>query len=146
MTNALVPRSPRSRNSVGAFFVRLLTAAALTALIGALANSLYEMLFDPRAYAAGPILARAAFAFIFSLPFIVAGLLFVGAPVAYALSRARLDSVVAFAVAGAASGGMIGLAAANGLPRLQMTFAAYGCVSAIVFWMQRLDRPKHALP
>ena len=138
-----VARSLRLRSSIRAFAVRLVTAAAVTAAIGALANFLYELLFDPGAYAAGSILARVAFAFIFPLPLIVAGLLLVGAPVACALSRASLDSVFAFAVAGATSGGMIGLATASGLPRLQMTFVAYGCVSAIAFWMLR---PKHAHP
>lgn len=140
MTNTVATRPPGLRNSAGPLAGRLLAATALTAAIGALGNAIYERMFDPEAYAAGPVIARAAFAFILPFPIILAGLVFVGAPVAYALSRLRLDSVIVFAIAGAAAGDLIGLATAATLPKLQMLFAGYGCASAIAYWALRFRR------
>lgn len=131
--DTVATHAPKPNRQIGSFAGRLLMAAMLAAAAGALGNTFYEFFFDRGAYAAGPVLARAAFAFAFPFPFILAGLLIVGTPMAYVLRRLQLDNLIAFGLAGAFAGAAIGVVSASGLPRLQMTFAVYGCVSAIAY-------------
>ncbi len=140
MTDTGTTHAGKPLNGIGSFAGHLVVASASTAAIGALANTLYERFFDPEAYAAGSVLARAAFAFAFPFPFILVGLFLVGAPTAFALNRLRLDKIIVFGLAGAFAGAAIGFVAASGLPRLQMAFAAYGSVSAVVYWALRRRR------
>lgn len=137
MTDTVLAHAPNAGKGIRSFARRLLAAAALTAAVGAVGNTFYEFFFDPQADATGPVLARAAFAFAFLFPYILAGLLVVGAPTAFILRRFRMDNLVVFGLAGALAGAAIGVIAASGFPRLQMTFAVYGCVSAIAFWALR---------
>ena len=129
-----VTQTSQPGKAVGSFLGQLLMAATLTAIAGALGNSFYEFFFGPEAYAAGPVLARAAFAFAFPFPFILAALLIVGTPTALLLRRLHLDNLIVFGLAGAFAGAAIGLALASGLPRLQTVFSIYGCVSAVTYW------------
>lgn len=137
MTDTIVTHVPNPGKRIGSFAGRLFAAAALTAAVGALGSTFYEFFFNPDAYAAGSAVARATFAFAFPFPFIFAGLFVVGAPTAFVLRRFGLDYLVVFGLAGALAGAAIGVSAASGLPRLQMTFAVYGCVSAIAYWTLR---------
>lgn len=140
MTDVDERRQLLSRNSPSGVAARLIAAAALTAALGSLAGMICERLFDPEGYAAGPPLARAAIAFAVPFPFVFAGLLVVGVPVAYTLRRLRLESGIGYALAGTAAGGLIGIALATGLPRTQILCVAYGCVSAVSLWMLLLRR------
>jgi hypothetical protein len=137
MTDAFDTQRSGLRRSAGRSVFRLIAAAAVTAAIGAVANGIYERLFDPQAYAAGTAIGRAAFAFLYPFPFILAGLLVVGTPVTYVLSRWHIDNVMAYAIAGATGGGLIGMAMAEGFPRVQWMFVGYGCVSAVAYWALR---------
>jgi hypothetical protein len=127
----------KGRNGIVSFAGRLIVASASTAAIGALGSAFYERFFDPEAYASGPVLARAAFAFAVPFLFVFAGLCLVGAPIAFALERLRLDNVIVFGLAGAVAGAAIGLVVAAAFPRLQISFAAYGSMSAMVYWALR---------
>ena len=134
MTDTAVTHASQPGKAVGSFIGRLLMAATLTAAAGALGATFYEFFFDPESYAAGPVLARAAFAFAFPFPFILAGLFVVGAPTALLLRRFHFDNLIVFGLAGAFAGAAIGFALASGLPRLQTAFSVYGCVSAVTYW------------
>lgn len=134
MTETAVTHASQPGKAVGFLLSRLLMAAALTAAVGALGNTFYELLFDPEGYTAGPVLARAAFAFAFPFPFILAGLLVVGTPTAFFLRRFHFDNLIVFGLAGALVGAAIGFVVVSGLPRLQTVFGVYGCVSAVAYW------------
>lgn len=133
MTDTAVTHASQPGKAVGSFVGRLLMAAALTAAAGALGNTFYEFFFDPEAYAAGPVLARAAFAFAFSFPFVLVGLLIFGTPTAFFLRRFHLDNLTVFGLAGAFAGAAIGFIVASDLPRLQTAFGVYGCMSAVAY-------------
>jgi hypothetical protein len=137
MAEKIVKQSPDPRVSIGSFAGQIAIAAASTAAIGAAGNAFYEYFFDPEAYVAGQILERAALAFAFPFPFIIAGLCLVGEPIAYVLDRLCLDKLIVFGLAGAVAGAAFGVATASGLPRLWMAFAAYGGVSAMIYWTLR---------
>lgn len=83
---------------------RLLATAALTGLIGAVLNFLYEKFFDPEAYSAGPPIARGLFAFVWTIPFIIVALIFLGLPSSYLLRRLGWENWPAYALVGAALG------------------------------------------
>ncbi|SEJ66422.1 hypothetical protein SAMN05428950_102457 [Sphingomonas sp. OV641] len=134
MTDTAVTHTSQPGKAIGSFVGQLLMAATLTAIAGALGNSFYEFFFDPEAFAAGPVFARAAFAIAFPFPFILAALLVVGTPTALLLRRLHLDNLIVFGLVGAFAGVAIGLALASGLPGLQTVFSIYGCVSAVTYW------------
>ena len=117
---------------------RAFAASLLTAVIGGVQNWLYERFFAPDLYATGPPLARAIWAIVFSFPFILAGLLLLGLPVAFLLRRARAENSLTYAVTGAAGGclwsTLIGFDATN----YGIALAAfYGCACALFWWWLR---------
>ncbi len=115
-------------------------ASLLTSLFGAIANLVYERFFDPTAYAAGPVLARFVFAFTVPFFFILAGLIFLGLPIAYVLRLFKLENWFSLAISGAGAGYLIGAAAASGLPHLQILFTLYGCGAVLAWWASQYLR------
>ena len=117
---------------------RVLTATFLTAFVGAIENGFYERFFAPELYGAGHPIARGAFLLAFSFPYILVGLILLGLPIAYALMRARAENVVAYALAGAATGALWGKIAIGAVTTYGLaTSAFYGCVCALLWWWLR---------
>lgn len=116
---------------------RTLTTTLLTACAGAIQNLFYERFFAPDLYSAGPPLLRAIWLFVFSLPFILVGLLLLGLPTAYLLHRARAESALSYGVAGAAMGALFG--GFWGFHTLYgyAVSVFYGCSCALFWWMLR---------
>jgi hypothetical protein len=119
---------------------RVLIAALLTALLGAVENWFYERFFAPELYAVGPPLGRAIWLAAFSFPFILVGLLLLGLPIAYLLHRWRVESAPFYALLGMASGGVWG-----SLIGFQTNYgfavsAFYGCSCALFWWRLRPKR------
>jgi energy-converting hydrogenase Eha subunit A len=83
---------------------RLLSTAAIAGLIGAVINFFYEKIFDPEAYAAGPALARGLFLFVWTIPFIIVALIFLGLPTSYLLRRLGWENWPTYSLVGAALG------------------------------------------
>jgi hypothetical protein len=116
---------------------RVLIAALLTALVGAAENWFYERFFAPELYVTGDPVVRAAFAATLTFPFILAGLVIVGLPVAYLLRRIRAESGVVYAAAGAVSGLLVGAAIGFQTTYGFLVSAFYGCSCALFWWWAR---------
>ena len=117
---------------------RALTAALLTAFVGAIENWLYERFFAPELYAAGPPLSRGVFLAVFSFPYILVGLLLLGLPCAYLLHRMRAESALTYALAGLVTGALWGaVALPNSSPLGFVLCGLYGCVCALFWWWIR---------
>jgi hypothetical protein len=117
---------------------RLLTTAALTGLIGAVLNFLYEKFLDPEAYSAGPPLARGLFAFVWTIPFIMVALIFLGLPSSYLLRRLGLENWLAYSLVGAALGAGFLYALFPSLTPYGISLGAiYGSVSAAIWFALR---------
>ena len=133
-----VPQRPFSGGvRVILLVTRILTATLLTALVGAVANWLYERFFAPDLYAAGPPLARAVEAVALTFPFVLAGLLVFGLPAAYLLRIGRLESAISYAAAGAVTGATWGATFDVVWPFGYAAFAFYGCTCALFWWLLR---------
>ena len=117
---------------------RALTATFLTAVLGALGNWFYERFFAPDLYAVGDPLARGVFMVAVSFPYVLVGLILLGLPTAYLLSKARAENVFTYALAGAATGALWGKVALGALtPYGIAILAVYGCVCALFWWWLR---------
>lgn len=137
MTTAL-QQQPFSRGERAFLLVsRLLTATLLTALIGAIENWFYERFSAPELYAAGPPLGRALFLAGMSIPFILAGLILLGLPAAYALRRTRAESAISYAVVGFILGALYGFVMGALTTNGYVVCGFYGCVCALFWWWLR---------
>lgn len=117
---------------------RALTATFLTAVVGAIENWFYERFFAPELYAAGNPIARGLFMLAISFPYILVGLILLGLPTAYVLSRARAENAFTYAFAGAAAGALWGKVAVGVLTTYGIAMSAfYGCVCALFWWWLR---------
>lgn len=116
---------------------RALTATLLTAVVVVIGNFLYERFFAPDLYAAGPPLARAMWLLAWSSPFILAGLVTLGLPIAYLLHRARAENFLSYGIAGLLTGALwgylIGAQTSQGL----VVSSFYGCACALFWWFLR---------
>jgi hypothetical protein len=116
----------------------VLTATLLTASVGAVENWLYELFFAPDLYAAGNPVARGLFALGISCPYILAGLLLLGLPAAYALNRLRVENALTYGLAGLVTGPLWGWAAIGTQTAYGFVMAAfYGVVCALFWWWLR---------
>lgn len=114
---------------------RVLTATFLTALLGAIGNWLYERFLAPELYAVGHPLARGVGMFALSFPYILLGLILLGLPTAYILSKRRAENVFTYAFAGAVAGTLWGKVALGSLTTAGIAIsAAYGCLCALLWW------------
>ena len=114
---------------------RMLSAALLTALVGAIENWFYERFFAPDLYATGHPLARGAFMLAISFPYILVGLALLGLPAAYALRRVRAESALVYAITGTITGALWGLIVLEHASTYGSVLSAlYGCLCALFWW------------
>ena len=133
-----LPQRPFSAGEHAILLVtRILTATLLTAFVGAIQNWFYERFFAPDLYSAGPPLWRAIGMIGLSLPFILMGLLVLGLPAAYLLRRARFESALSYAAAGATTGTVWGAVLGFQTTYGFVVSAFYGCSCALFWWMLR---------
>ena len=114
---------------------RLLATAAITASIGAVLIEFYQMFFDPEYYNGGSRLSGTIFFYVFTIPFILTGLILLGLPTSYLLKRLKLENWLCYALVGAVLG--VGfLYALLSHPTSFGTGAAavYGCLCAFVWF------------
>ncbi|MBD3773549.1 MAG: hypothetical protein IE921_08205 [Rhodobacteraceae bacterium] len=117
---------------------RLFATATLTGLIGAVLNSLYERFFDPEAYSAGPPLARGLFAFVWTIPFIIVALIFLGLPSSYLIRRLGWENWPTYSLVGAALGAGFLYALFPSLTPYGISLGAiYGSVCAAIWFALR---------
>lgn len=127
------PYSPNERAILIA--CRLLTTAAITGFIGAVLNLIYERFFDPAAYAASPALARGLFVFVWTIPFILTALIFLGLPTSYLLRRRGWENWPTYSLVGAAIGAGFLYALFPILNLHGISWGAiYGCICASVWF------------
>lgn len=91
-------------NHVGKVTARLLLAAGISSLIGAVANWGYEFRFASHLYNAGNPFARAIFYALVSFPVAFVGCLILGLPVALGLRRLGLQNSFTYGMAGLVAG------------------------------------------
>ncbi len=117
---------------------RLLATAAITAIIGTVLNFLYERFLDPEAYAAGPPLARALFAFVWTVPLIIVALILLGLPTSYLLRRLGWENWPTYSLVGAALGaGFLYALFPSLTPHGISLGAVYGSVCATIWFALR---------
>jgi len=116
---------------------RVLSATFFTALVGAIENWFYERFFAPDLYAAGPPLGRAMFTLGIAVPYILAGLIVLGLPAAYALRRMRAESALNYAAAGLVTGALWGFTTLSSNSYGIALAAFYGGVCALFWWWLR---------
>lgn len=118
-----------------AYAFRLLATAivaALTAsLVGGLLMVTYDYLTGPTAFGIQSLGAGWAFTSAMTFPFTLAGLILIGLPVDWFLTRRRWANLPTYVIAGAASGLLIGLVL---LDPLASAGAMFGALAAAAWW------------